>query len=93
MKYPLIILAVILSANTPKLSGNANVRKVQGIEVYIMSEPVQHYQVIESGKIVATLTGACHEGVNQAVKKAAKANAHAVIFHLETSKWDAIKFE
>jgi hypothetical protein len=93
MKYPIILIAVILSASTPKLSGNANVRKVQGIEVYIMSEPTRTYQVVDSGKIIATLTGQCHEGVNQAVKKAAKANAHAVIYHLESSKWEAIKFE
>lgn len=100
----LILIAVILTAVSPYknsspvraeggTTGNATAKKMQGVEVFVYSEPVQDYEVIESGKVVATLSGSCTEVINQAVKKAAKLNAQGVIIHLESSKWDAIKFK
>jgi hypothetical protein len=35
----------------------------------------------------------CGESVNQSIKKAAKAGAQGVIIHLESSRWEAIKYK
>ncbi len=88
----LLLLAVILSATIQTQTGNADVQRMQGLDVYVYSEPVKPYEVIESGKVMVTLTGGCGETVTQAVKKAAKVKAQGVIVNLETSKWDAIKY-
>ena len=88
-----ILLLFALLSFRPFSEGNARTQKIQGVEVFIYSEPVRDYEVIESGKVIATLTGSCSEQVNQSVKKAAKAKADAVIIYLESSKWDAIKYK
>jgi len=90
MKATFIILILGLYSNNE--TGNATVRKISGVEIYIYSEPTKDYSVIESGKIIATLTGSCNEVVNSAAKKAAKLEADAVIIDLASSKWDAVKF-
>jgi len=74
-------------------TANASTDKVQGIDVYVYSQPSTDYEVIESGKVVATLTGSCGEQVNASIKKAAKAGANGVIIHLESSRWEAIKYK
>jgi hypothetical protein len=94
MKLSIIILAIVLMANiNPQESGNARVQKVQGIEVYIMSEPLKAYDVIDNGKVLATLSGSCSERLRAAVKSAAKSNPDAIIFYLDGAKWEAIKFK
>lgn len=86
--YSILLIAAINAPN-----GNAKTDKIQGLDVYVFSTPLQDYKVIESGKVLATLTGSCGETVNQSVKKAAKAGADAVIVDLSSSKWEAIKYE
>lgn len=95
MRLSILLLAVLFSASFTMQtnSGNATVQKIQGLDVYVYSEPSQKYEVIESGKVLMTLTGGCGEVVTQAVKKSAKVDADAVIVHLESSKWDAIKYK
>ncbi|HEU5291674.1 MAG TPA: hypothetical protein VFU05_13585 [Cyclobacteriaceae bacterium] len=97
MKISTLLLAVILifltASFTKENSGNARAKKVQGVDVYIYSEPTRDYEVIESGKVMITLSGRCDEGASQAAKKAAKLNAQGVIIDLSTWKWDAIKYK
>jgi len=94
MKLSIILLAIVLMASiTPQQDGNARVQKVQGIEVYIMSEPLRDYEVIDNGKVLATLSGSCSERLRAAVKSASKSNPDAIIFYLDGAKWDAIKFK
>jgi hypothetical protein len=92
MKTSIILLALFGLSFTYD-SGNAKADKVQGIDVFVYSEPLEDYEVIESGKVIATLTGSCNEQVNASIKKAAKAGANGVIIHLESSRWEAIKYK
>lgn len=94
MKLSIILLAIVLMASiNPQESGNARVQKVQGIEVYVMSEPLNAYDVIDNGKVLATISGSCSERLRAAVKSAAKSNPDAIIFYLDGAKWEAIKFK
>jgi hypothetical protein len=89
---PAIWLAAILGIAATNQQGNATVSRINGIEIYIYSTPSKDYTVIDSGKILVTISGSCNDSVNQAVKKAAKVNAQAVIFNLSTERWEAIEF-
>lgn len=90
----LILAVIVLSAATIRSNdGNAKADKLQGLDVYVYSEPTRDYEVIESGKVMFSLTGGCPETVSQSAKKAAKLGAHGVIVHLESNKWDAIKYK
>jgi len=94
MKLSIIFLAIVLmAAITPQQTGNAKVSKVNGLDIFIYSTPLSDYDVIDSGKIVVTLTGACGEAVNSAIKKAGKVKADAVIINIENSLWEAIKYK
>jgi hypothetical protein len=94
MKLSIIFLAIVLMASiTPQQTGNAKVSKVNGLDVFIFSTPLSDYEVVDSGKIIATLTGACGESVNAAIKKAGKVKADAVIINIENSRWEAIKYK
>lgn len=93
MKLSVIILAAILAAYSYNQSGNAKAKKVQGLDVYVYAEPLSDYEVIETGKVTLTLTGGCDEVVNQAIKKAAKLRANAVIVDLSSSRWEAITYK
>lgn len=79
MKTSILLFGLSFSYND---SGNAKANKVQGIDVFVYSEPLQDYEVIESGKVI-----------NASIKKAAKAGANGVIIHLESSRWEAIKYK
>lgn len=92
MKTILCFLILGFSYN-PDTTGNATVSKIQGIEIYVYSQPTKDYKVIDSGKVSITLTGSCSEGITQAVKKASKAGADAVIYDLNSSRWEAIRYE
>lgn len=92
MKLPIIIAALLLGSVKIQQSANAKAEKVNGLDVYVYSEPVNNYEVIDSGKIIATLTGSCGESVNASIKKAAKLNADAVLINLENSRWEAISY-
>ncbi len=92
MKALFLILTLGLNYSLPN-DGGATVRKIQGIEIFIYSEPNKSYEVVDSGKVLVTLTGGCNEAINQAVKKAAKVNADAIIYDLPSNKWDAIKYD
>lgn len=93
MKLSIIIVALLLGSANFQQSGNAKANKVQGLDVFIYSEPLNNYEVIDSGKIIATLTGSCGESVNASIKKAAKLNADAVLINLENSRWEAIRYK
>jgi len=88
-----IALILALFSFTNSETGNATVRKIQGVEIYVYSEPTKDYDVIDTGKIIVGLTGSCEETINTAAKKAAKVQANAVIVELSSSKWSAIKFK
>jgi len=92
MKIISILALLALLSFRPFESGNATVRKITGVEIYVYSEPSNAYEVIDSGKVLMTLTGGCDEVINQAAKKALKAGANGVIIDLQSSKWTAIKF-
>lgn len=93
MKLPILLAALILGAVNFQQSGNAKADKVNGLDVFIYSSPLNDYEVIDSGKIIATLTGACGESVNAAIKKAGKVKADAVIINIENSRWEAIRYK
>lgn len=95
MKNPipaLIAVAVLGTASIGPDNGNATVRKIQGVQIFIYSDPVQSYDVIDSGKILITVSGSCNSAINSAASKAAKLNADGLIFHPENDRWEAIKF-
>lgn len=63
MKLSIILATLLLgSANFPQ-SGNAKADKVNGLDIFIYSTPLNNYEVIDSGKIIVTLTGKCGESV------------------------------
>lgn len=93
MKLSILIAALLLGSVNFQQSGNAKANKVNGLDVFIYSEPLNDYDVIDSGKILATLTGSCGEYVNSAIKKAGKVKADAVIINLENQRWEAIKYK
>jgi hypothetical protein len=96
MKNPipaLFAVALLGMAQTAPNPGNATVSKIQGVQIFIYSEPTQGYSVIDSGKILVTVTGSCNDSINSAAKKAAKAGADGLIFHPDSERWEAIKFQ
>lgn len=51
MKLSIILATLLLgSANFPQ-SGNAKADKVNGLDIFIYSTPLNNYEVIDSGKI------------------------------------------
>lgn len=88
----ILVVALLGSAYTTPDNGNATVRKIQGVQIFIYSDPVQSYDVIDSGKILITVSGSCNSAINSAASKAAKINADGVIFHPDSDRWEAIKF-
>ncbi len=88
----LSVVALLGMAHTTQNNGNATVSKIQGVSIYIYSQPSESYQVIDSGKILVTISGSCNDSINQAAKKAGKAGADGLIFHPDSERWEAIKF-
>jgi len=86
-----IIIVVSAMAFTSFDEGNARVEKRNGIDIYVLSNPTQDYEIIESGK--ATVLVSCNEIINKSVKNAKKANADGVIIYWEQSRYDAIKYK
>jgi len=93
MKLSIILAALILGSANLTQSGNAKADKVNGLDIFIYSTPLNNYEVIDSGKIIVTLTGKCGESVNSAIKKAGQSKADAVIINIENSRWEAIRYK
>lgn len=91
-------LLVLLGVNLTPLPPSVTVAKVRGIDVYVYSMPSGDYEVVDSGKVVLTLTGGCDEVVNQSINKAVKSGADAVIVDMQNAglvgtRWTAIRYK
>lgn len=78
----------------PADQGSATVNKISGVSIYIYSEPTQDYDIIDTGKVMLTITGTCNDRIKTAASKAAKLNADGLIIELgEPTRWTAIRFK
>jgi hypothetical protein len=93
LESALLILAALLAFKSIDNTGNATVQRMQGLDVYVMSEPTRPYEVIKSVTAVQWLS--CKEAVNTPVNKAAKEpGAQGVIIYWPvTSKYTIIKYK
>ncbi len=97
MKTTVFLLALFgftLKPDRPSVT----VAKIQGLDVYVYSTPDVKYETLDKGKVVLTLTGGCDQIVNQAVDKARKAGADAVLVDMQNAgalgtRWEAIKYK
>lgn len=89
----LIIFAIILMALKSQPETSAKPKNVQGIDVYVMSEPSRPYEVIKSGGGPSLLS--CKEVINTPVNKAAKEpEAQGVIIYFpQSGKYSIIKYK
>lgn len=92
-----IVLALFMLTGlhfAPADQGSATVNKIQGVEIYVYSSPTKDYEVIESGKVMLTLTGSCDDRIKSAANKAAKMKADGLIIELgEPTRWTAIRYK
>jgi hypothetical protein len=49
--------------------GSATVNKIQGVEIYVYSSPTQDYDVIDTGKVMLTLSGTCNDRIKTGGKQ------------------------
>lgn len=86
-----LFLGILLSFRSQTVS-TATPQKVQGIDVYVMSEPVRAYEVIKTGSQDIVLT--CKGSINAPIGVAAKTEgAEGVIIHFpQSSKYSVIKY-
>ncbi len=93
MKATLLILILGL-IRVPNDDGQATVKTIQGVKIFIYSEPSQDFEIIDSGKVMLTLTGTCNDRIQQAANKAAKLKANGLIIEMgEPTRWTAIRFK
>ena len=94
MKISLLLFLILGIQFTPTESGQAKVQKIQGVDIFVMSEPLVDYDVIENGKIVITLTGGCDQEITKAAMKASKLNADGVIIFFGTPlRYTSIRYK
>lgn len=93
MKVTLFLAIISLMAfqSIQQKEVSATPRKVSGVAVFLYSDPVGDYELVESGKF--TILMDCNEAINKPIKKAAKLKADGVIIHFEQSRYDIIKFK
>lgn len=93
MKISILILILGIHFN-PTESGNAKVNSIQGVQIFLYSEPTQDFEVIETGMVKLTLTGSCEDRIKTAANKAAKLKADGIIIELgEPTRWTAIRYK
>lgn len=94
MKILALALLTGVSFSPQTNPGQASVNKLNGVEIFVYSNPVKEYEVIETGKVMLTLTGSCDDRIKSAANKAAKLNADGLIIEFgEPTRWTAIKYK
>jgi hypothetical protein len=88
-----VILVLLLATLTQPDQSDptlANVRKVSGIPVFLYSEPVRPYNVIEDKTFM--IFSDCNELVQSPMKRARAMKADGVIVDMEGGRYQLIKW-
>jgi len=88
------LLALLLLAGfKSQTDTTAKPEKIQGIDVYVMSEPSRPYEIIKTGGSTALLS--CKEVINTPVSKAAKepGATGVIIYFPQSGKYSIIKYK
>jgi len=94
MKISILLILILGIYQKPSEQADAKVQSIQGVNIYIYSEPTQEFEILETGSVKLTLTGSCEEQIKQAATKAAKIKADGIIISLGSpTRWSAIKFK
>ncbi len=88
----LLLLTGALSFSSPQQS-TAIPQKIQGLDVYIMSEPTRPYEVLETNTKVFKMAS-CKDLINGPINKAAKVEGAqgVIIYFPQSSKYTIIKY-
>jgi hypothetical protein len=71
-------------------AGQAQVDRIQGVDLYISSQPVVDYQVVDSAKMVIYTN--CQQLWRRPVRRAAKQQADGVIVSLDREYYWVIRY-